>query len=376
MIYLDNAATTPLDPEVCDFMSEVMKNCYGNPSSVHAYGRQARVLIEESREKIASCLKAAPSEIYFTSGGTEAINTVIHHCLVNEKFASVVSSPVEHHAVLHALKHFGEKDNIKVKYLDIDHDGRIDLNDLENELVNAPKPCLVCLMHANNETGVLLPLKDTASICAKFGCTFLCDTVQTIGKFNINLTDSGIHYAPCSAHKFHGPKGVGLLYVKKGKTITPIFFGGSQERGIRPSTENIYGIAGMARAFEVAHRNMENDITYIRKLKQYFVDSLNNTGIDIMYNGNSDKDGLHTILNVSFLGSEKSEMLLYQLDIAGIAVSSGSACTSGSVMESHVLKAMRTDPGRVSLRFSFSKMNTLNEIEQVVHTLESILNER
>lgn len=373
MIYFDNAATTPLDPAVKDRMCEVINGCFGNPSSIHAFGREAKVLLEESREMIANYLHVTPSELYFTSSGTEAINMAIHHCLVNENYPEIILSPLEHHAVLHTAEKLAGYTNARMNLVLVDNEGRIDLNHLEELLSGSAKPCLLCLMHANNEISNLLPLKDVAMLCQKYNTTFLCDTVQSICKYKINLDASGIHYAPCSAHKFHGPKGAGLLYVRKGQKISPVFYGGGQERGIRPSTENIYGIVGMAKAFEVAHKTMDENIKYISGLRSLMISRLKDEIPEVSFNGECESGGLYTILNVAFPKSSKSEMLLYRMDMEGIAVSGGSACTSGSATESHVLKAMNVSSDRVSVRISFSKMNTVEEVEKCVSAISSVL---
>jgi cysteine desulfurase len=372
MIYLDNAATTPLAPEVIEAMTIAMKHKFGNPSSVHAYGREARVLIEDSRNTVAGLLNVSPSEIFFTSCGTEAINMTIFSCINDLGIKHIVTSPIEHHAVLHTVGYFEKIGKIEVSYVKHDGKGNILSDDLENILATHDSS-LVCLMHANNEIGNYLPIKEVSKICEKHNAMFLCDTVQTMGKFKFDLKDLNVHFAACSAHKFHGPKGIGFLYLNGKVKINPLLHGGGQERNMRSGTENIYGIIGLAKALEVAHRNMEADIDHIKSLKACMVAGLKEMIPDIQFNGDSEEKGLHTILNVSFPRSDKSEMLLYSLDIEGIAASGGSACSSGSVSESHVLKAIGADMKRTAIRFSFSKFNTKEEIDKCLTVIKKIL---
>ena len=372
MIYFDNAATTPLDPEVTEVMSSVMKNNFGNPSSVHTFGREARVLIEDARKSISSLLNVSPSEIFFTSCGTEVINMSIVGCIENIGIKNIITSPLEHHAVLHTLSHLSNAGKCKVQFVELDSFGNIRKDHLETILKSSGRS-LVCLMHANNEIGNLLPLKDISDLCIRYDALFLCDTVQTMGKFRNHPGETNIHFAACSAHKFHGPKGIGFLYLNGEVKIDPLLYGGGQERTMRSGTENIYGIVGLAKAFEIAHRNMDADINYIKSLKEYMVNSLKSFISDIAFNGESENKGLHTILNVSFPKTDKSEMLLYNLDIEGIAASGGSACTSGSISESHVLKAIGADMNRPAIRFSFSKFNTKEEIDTCINVLKKIM---
>jgi len=373
MIYFDNAATTPLDPEVIEVMYSVMKNNFGNPSSIHTYGREARVLIEDARTTVSSLLNVSPSEIFFTSCGTEAINMVLLGCVENIGIKNIITSPLEHHAVLHKLEHLSKIGKCNIHFVKLDSLGNIDQDDLEIKLKSSDRS-LVCLMHANNEIGNLLPVKDIGELCKKYNALFLCDTVQTMGKFRNSPGDMNIHFAACSAHKFHGPKGIGFLYLNSDMEIDPLLYGGGQERSMRSGTENIYGICGLAKAFEIAHRNMDADILYIKGLKEYMVNSLKRFVNDIRFNGESEDKGLHTILNVSFPRTDKSEMLLYSLDIEGIAASGGSACSSGSVSESHVLKAIGADMNRPAIRFSFSKFNTKKEVDTCVNVIKKIIN--
>jgi len=372
MIYFDNAATTPLAPEVIDAMLKVMKDNFGNPSSVHAFGREARVLIEDARRIVASNLNVSPSEIFFTSCGTEAINMVIEGSVNDLGIKHIITSPIEHHAVLHTVEKLAHQGKCKVSFLKVDTSGSIDLSELENTLVTN-EHTLVCLMYANNEIGTILPLKEVGEICERNNALFLCDTVQTMGKLSIDAVNSKMHFAVCSAHKFHGPKGIGFLYLNGNVKINPLLQGGGQERNMRSGTENIYGIVGLAKAFELAHKNMLVDVEYIKGLKKYFAERLKEEIKDIQFNGECDIKGLHTVLNVSFPKTKNAEMLLYNLDIEGIAASGGSACASGSVSESHVLKAIGADLSRTSIRFSFSKFNTKEEIDKCIDVIKKVL---
>lgn len=373
MIYFDNAATTPLDPQVIEQMNDVMLKHYGNPSSIHTLGREARVLVESARKQIASYVDVSPSEIIFTSSGTEAINTAIIGAVDDLGVKHIITSPVEHHAVLHTVEKVQKKNGITVTYLSVDSCGLPDFIELERILSETNAKTLVCIMHANNETGSLLPLKEASAICEKNNALLLVDTVQTIGKYAISLSKQKIHFATCSAHKFHGPKGTGFLYLNGEVSISPYILGGGQERNMRSGTENVYGICGMAKALEIAHKEMDKNQNYISSLKKYFSEKLINEFSGINFNAESDKKGLYNILNVSFPKTSKSEMMLYGLDIDGIAVSGGSACSSGSVSASHVLGHIGADTDKPAIRFSLSKFNTIEEIDTCLNVLKKIL---
>jgi cysteine desulfurase len=372
MIYFDNAATTPMDTQVIEHMHNIMSTYYGNPSSVHTPGREARVVVEDARKQIAGFLNVSPSEIIFTSSGTEAINTVIYAAVNDLGVKHIITSPLEHHAVLHSVENIHTRQDIKISYLPVDSFGIPDLSALEEILRNSEK-ALVCLMHANNEIGSLSPIAEIGSICEKYGVYFLADTVQTIGKYAITLQNSKIHFATCSAHKFHGPKGVGFLYLNGEVSIKPYIHGGGQERNMRSGTENIYGIAGLAMAMEIAYRDMEQNQKHISELKAHMVKRLTETIPGIIFNADSDQKGLYNILNVSFPKTPQSEMLLYSLDIEEIAVSGGSACSSGSVSVSHVLKNIGVDISLPALRFSFSKFNTFEEVDHCIDVIKKNL---
>jgi len=370
-IYLDNAATTPIDPEVLDAMIPVMQRNFGNPSSIHSYGREVKAAIETARKTVARLLHVSPSEIFFTSGGTEANNTALFCSVRDLGLRHVITSRLEHHAVLHTLEELAREGKIKISYVDLDSKGRVNLDHLE-ELLSQNERSLVSLMHANNEIGNLLPLKKAAEICQKYNAVFHCDTVQTMGHYSMNLQEIPVHFVSCAAHKFHGPKGVGFLYISSKVRIQPFIFGGAQERNMRGGTENVYGIIGLAKALEIAYRDLEKHQQYIQGLKDYMAQKLIDQIPGIQFNGDCMGSSLYTVLNVAFPPSENSEMLLFNLDIAGIACSGGSACSSGSETGSHVLRAIYGEVDRPSVRFSFSKYNTRNDIDQVLEKLKEL----
>lgn len=370
-VYLDNAATTPIDPSVLQVMHEVMESTYGNPSSIHAHGREARSLIERARKKIANLLNTSPSELFFTSGGTEAHNAALWGSIAAYKPEQVITSPIEHHAVLHTLEALKGEGMIRLRYVQVDGQGRVDLDHLGQLLQLHDKgKSLVSLMHANNEIGTLLDLEATAAICREHEALFHCDTVQTVGHYPHDLERSGMHFMACAAHKLHGPKGVGFLYVNHRVRIPAFLHGGAQERNMRGGTENVYGIVGMAKALEIAVLNMEEHRKHIQGLKSYLIGRLQETIPGVRFNGPLEpEESLYTVLNVSFPPTEMAEMLLFNLDINGISASGGSACSSGSNIGSHVLTAIGADPDRPAVRFSFSKFTTREEIDYTVEKL-------
>ncbi len=370
-IYLDNAATTPMDPEVVDAMLPFMKEHYGNPSSIHSYGREVRAAIESARKTVARFLNVSPSEIFFTSGGTEANNTALFCSVRDLGISHVISSPLEHHAVLHSLQELEKEGRIKLSLLNPDKQGRLNMTELK-ELLGKEKNTLVSLMHANNEIGNLFPIEEVAALCREHGALFHSDTVQTMGHYPIDLSAIPVHFVTCAAHKFHGPKGVGFLYINHNVRIHPFIHGGAQERNMRGGTENVYGIIGLAKAIEIAAEHMEEHRNHIQGLKVYMMRSLQENIHGIEFNGDPEGNSLYTVLNVSFPPSENSEMLLFNLDISGIACSGGSACTSGSDAGSHVLKAIYGESERPSVRFSFSKYNTRKEVDFVVEKLKEL----
>ncbi|MEI6124475.1 MAG: cysteine desulfurase family protein [Bacteroidota bacterium] len=372
MIYLDNAATTPMDSEVIAAMHEVMNTNYGNPSSVHWYGRKSRVLVEEARVEIASIVQAKPSEIYFTSSATEAISTAIYGAVRDLGIRNIITSAIEHHAVLHTLDAVHRAYPIQVSFVRLDKNGLINFDHLQ-ELLDDIEPALVILMHANNEIGTLYPIARIAKLCKNYNSFYLTDTVQTMGKYAINFLEMGADFATCSAHKFHGPKGSGFLYISDRVSIKPLIDGGGQERNLRSGTENVCGIAGMAKAFEVAYRDLEMNANHIAGLKSLFVEKLQKAFPDIIFNAASHNSGLYNIIHVSFPNAYRNQMLLQNLDIHGIATSGGSACASGTVATSHVLSAIHAITEMPSVRFSLSKFNTLEEVDDTMRVLKKIL---
>ncbi|WP_423149400.1 cysteine desulfurase family protein [Rubrolithibacter danxiaensis] len=372
-VYLDNAATTPVDKEVLKEMYQVMENQFGNPSSIHAHGREARTLIEKARKKVASLINASPSEIFFTSGGTEADNTAIKAGIIDQKITHAITSPIEHHAVLHTLEALEKSDVIKLSFVKVDEKGNIDLNHLEELLSKSPRS-FVSLMHANNEIGTLTDIRKVGEICRQYNAVFHCDTVQTMGHYKHDVQELNVDFLVCAAHKLHGPKGVGFLYVNPEIKILPMIHGGSQERNLRGGTENIYGIVGLAKALEIAYTEMEGHRNYIQQLKSYMIAELKKYIPHVEINGEEEPEkSLYTVLNVSFSAPEIADMLLFKLDIAGISASGGSACSSGTNIGSHVLMGIAAQADNPAIRFSFSKYNTKEEIDYVVQTLVEAL---
>ena len=369
-VYLDNAATTPLDKEVLDAMLPVMENQFGNPSSIHAFGRQTRALIENSRKTVAKLLNASPSEIFFTSGGTEADNMAIFGAVNDLGCVHAITTKIEHHAVLHTMEALQKEGKIKLSYVNLLPNANVDLQHLE-ELLKSNGKTLVSLMHANNEIGNLLPMQEVGELCKKYDAVFHSDTVQTMGHYAIDLQKVHIHFLTCGAHKFHGPKGVGFIYVNGNVKVHPYIHGGSQERNMRGGTENLYGIVGLGKALEIAYRDLEAHQKHIQEIKSYMTEQLKVAIPSVSFNGTSgESNSLYTVLSVCFPEHENAEMLLFNLDSAGIAASGGSACTSGSNQGSHVLSNIGCDMNRPSIRFSFSKYNTKAEIDYTVEKLK------
>ena len=373
-VYLDNAATTQIDPEVIEAMLPYLKEHFGNPSSIHSYGRLTRTGIEQARKTVAKLLNVSPSEIFFTSGGTEANNMAIT-CMIDDLGVKhVISSPSEHHAVLHTLEHLAAKGKIQLSLLSINKEGKINLNELEDLLKNNPGS-LVSLMHANNEIGTRIPLKEVAILTKQYNSWMHSDTVQTMGHYALDLQEIPVDFLNCAAHKFHGPKGVGFIYIRSGTNIHPFIYGGAQERNMRGGTENLYGIIGLAKAMEIAYAHLEQHQQHIRHLKSYMMNELQQHIPGVQFNGDVSEDSLYTVLNVSFPASDISEMLLFNLDINGIAASGGSACSSGSNIGSHVLKAISASPDRPSVRFSFSKFTTIEDLNYTLEKLKEMYKE-
>lgn len=372
-IYFDNAATTPLNKEVADAMYQVMLNNFGNPSSTHADGRTARTTIEECRRTIAKLINCSPGEVFFTSGGTEADNMAIRKTIEACNIKNIITSEIEHHAVLHTIEELANSENIKLHFVKLTANGHVDYDDLTLLLQNNTN-AFVSLMHANNEIGNLLDVEKVGDLCEKYQAIFHSDTVQTIGHYAIDVQKLKVHFITCAAHKFHGPKGVGFIYISNNVKISPFITGGAQERNMRGGTENVYGIVGLTKALELAYSQLEQGQTQIQSLKTYMIEQLKANINGIEFNGDAEGNSLYTVLNASFPPSSIGEMLLFKLDIAGISVSGGSACSSGSDVGSHVLAALKTDRNRAAVRFSFSTLNTKTEIDKVVVTLKEMIN--
>jgi len=372
-IYLDNAATTSLDSAVLEAMMPFLTENFGNPSSIYSYGRETKMAIEKARKSVAKNLNARPAEIFFTSGGTESTNTAIMAAVHDLGCKRIISSPLEHHATLHSVEFCNQHEKIPVDLVKLDEKGRVDLNSLKELLASSEEKCLVTLMHANNEVGNLLPIEKVGELCKEYNAVFHCDAVQTIGHYPIDLKNSGAHFASCAAHKFHGPKGVGMLYINENITIKPMINGGAQERNMRAGTENIYGIVGLAKALEIALADLEQDSAHISGLKKYMAEQIKNHFPDTCFNGDYDGESLYTVLNVGFPHNDKTEMLLMNLDIAGICVSGGSACSSGAQKGSHVISAICPEKEQIPIRFSFAKHNTKDEIDFTIQKIKELL---
>ena len=371
-IFLDNAATTPLDPEVLARMTEVMGSVYGNPSSIHAEGRQARALIEEARRTVAGLLNCSIGEIFFTSGGTEANNTALKNAVRDLGVRRLISSPLEHHCVLHSLDSIKAGGLAKVDMVRVDRRGNVDLDHLRELLAAPDAGTLVSLMHSNNEIGTLLPLAEVSAICREAGVLFHCDTVQTIGYYPIDLEATPLSFLSGSGHKFHGPKGIGFLYMNSDNIIGPYIDGGAQERNVRGGTENLYGIVGLAAAMQKAVAERDVRRAHIEDLKRYMIDRLRAALPGVDFNGDLDNSH-YKVLSASFPESPKGDLLLMNLDINHISASGGSACSSGIDVGSHVVGHLHPDSKRHTVRFSFSHHNTREEIDRVVERLTGML---
>ena len=388
-VYFDNAATTPIAPEVIEAMSHAMRTLYGNPSSIHADGRAVRTAIEDARKTVAKCIQAGIGEIFFTSGGTESNNMVLKNAVRDLGVKRIITSPIEHHCVLHTLESLKKTTDIQVDFVEIDEKGRINLENLRallsknNDVSDAPPPqsngkILVSLMHSNNEIATMIDLDAVSKICEEYNAFFHSDTVQTMGYFPIDVQKTKIHFLTGAAHKFHGPKGVGFVYINSDVTLHPFIDGGSQERNMRGGTENTAGIIGLALALKMAYDDMYDREDEIMGIRNYLKTRLLDTFEDIQFIGDNTPEGInegsyhYKVLNVSFPSSMKSELLLFNLDIAGISASGGSACSSGAEGGSHVLDALDIDPSRKCIRFSFSHYNTLDEADFVIEKLKNL----
>ena len=372
-IYFDNAATTSLEPQVLEAMMPYLTTHFGNPSSIYSYGRESRLAIENARKSVAKTLNAHPAEIFFTSGGTESSNTAIIAAVRDLGCKHIISSAIEHHATLHTVEHLYHNGEAALSYVKLLPNGHVDIEDLERLLAESQEKCLVTLMHANNEIGNILDIHAVGELCKMYSAIFHSDTVQTVGHFPFDLRNTPVHFITGASHKFHGPKGIGILYVNENVKIKPFVHGGSQERNMRAGTENLYGIVGFSKALDIATANYEADGAYIKSLKVYMMEQLKKHVKGVSFNGDVLGRSLYTVLNVSFPKTEKSEMILFNLDINNICASGGSACTSGADAGSHVIRAINNNPNQVAVRFSFSKYNNKEEIDAVVEKLKELI---
>ena len=372
-VYFDNAATTALDPEVFEAMQPLMLNMYGNPSSTHSHGREARAKVEYARRTVADLLNTAPAEIFFTSGGTEGDNTALRQSVEAYGLKHIFTTAIEHKAVLQTAERLEAEGKVKMHLLDLDAQGHIDHDQLEQMLKTHDK-AMVSLMHANNEIGTMHDIATIGEIASAHNAVFHSDTVQTMGHFSHNTQDLKCHFLVGSAHKLHGPKGVGFLRVCKSKKIGRLIDGGGQERNHRGGTENVHGIVGLAKAMEIAYRDMDAHHRHIQGLKNRMIERLRATIPGVEFNGDiREGHSLYTVLNVSFPPHEDNDMLLFNLDINGISASGGSACNSGASTGSHVLTGIKADSERQGIRFSFGKYNTEEEVDYVIEKLEEIV---
>lgn len=372
-VYLDNAATTPMSEEVIEVMIPYMKEYYGNPSSIHADGRKSRAAIEDARKKVAHHIGASIGEIFFTSGGTESNNMALKCAVRDLGVECIISSKTEHHCVLHTLETLERTHGIEVLFVENCNKGKNCLKSLEDLLVHSDKKTLVSLMHANNEIGTMLDVEKVSALCEEHNAYFHSDSVQTVGHFPIDVSKRKVHFLSGAAHKFHGPKGIGFIYINGDCSIKPYIDGGAQERNMRGGTENVYGIIGLAKALELAIEKMEERQQYISGIRSYMATKLQENFDDIRFNGDFEGESLYTVLSVSFPPSPKSAMLLLSLDIAGISASGGSACSSGAEVGSHVMAAINAEATRKTIRFSFSHYNTKEEIDFVIEKLKTMI---
>ena len=374
-VFLDNASTTPISPEIIEMMNKMMKTHYANPSSAHFYGRESKIIVEKARKKIANLLNTPPGTIFFTSGGTEADNMAIKCAIHDHKITHAITSKLSHYAVLYPLEDLHKEGVIKLSYIDIDDNGSISMSHLKELLDKNPRT-LVSIMHANNEIGTIQDIKAIGNICKSYNAIFHSDTVQTIGHFPFNMEELNVDFMAASAHKFHGPKGIGFIYISKDIQIQPFIRGGGQERNMRAGTENVYGISALAMAMEMAYSKIEEETRYIKGLKKYMIERLEAEIKDIQFYGRCTdmENSLYTVLSVSFPETDIAEMLLFNLDIMGIACSGGSACASGASKGSHVFSTLISNPRRPGIRFSFSKYNTKKEIDYTIGKLKELFN--
>lgn len=372
-VFFDNAATTPMAPEVIDVMTDIMKNHYGNPSSQHSFGRATRSIIETSRKKIANFLNTSPGNIFFTSGGTEADNMAIKCGIKDHNITHAITSKLSHHAVLHPLEELEKSGVIKLSYVEVNEKGQVSLSNLKELLESHPRT-FVSILHANNEIGTIQDITAIGDICKEHNAIFHSDTVQTMAHYRYDLQKINVDFIAASAHKFHGPKGIGFVYISDNIKISPLLSGGSQERNMRAGTENLIGIAAISHAMEMAYEKMEEETEYIKAIKSHMIAELKKHIPQVKFNGMCDDidNSLYTVLSCSFPETPMAEMLLFNLDIKGIACSGGSACTSGSNKGSHVVQEINPNSKRPSVRFSFSKYNTKEEVDYVVDVLKGL----
>ncbi|HVK47438.1 MAG TPA: cysteine desulfurase family protein [Pseudobacter sp.] len=372
-IYFDNAATTPLDATVLEAMMPYLTEKFGNPSSIYSYGRESRLAIENARKSVAKILNAHPAEIFFTSGGTESSNTAICAAVRDLGCRHIITSPVEHHATLHTVENLYHRGEAALSYVKLLPNGHVDMEDLEQLLAGCEEKSVVTLMHANNEIGNMLDIHAVGELCKKYNAIFHSDTVQTVGHFPFDLRNTPVHFITGAGHKFHGPKGVGILYINENVKIKPFIQGGGQERNMRAGTENLYGVVGFAKALEMATEGYEKESAHIKGLKLYMMEQLEKNIKGVSFNGDPLGRSLYTVVSASFPKTEKSEMILFNMDINNICASGGSACTSGADAGSHVIRSINNNPNQVTVRFSFSKQNTKEEIDTVVEKLKEMI---
>ena len=368
-IYFDNAATTPIDPKVRDAMVDILDHFPGNPSSIHAFGRNSRAKIEQARKIVANTFQASIGEIFFTSSATESNNSILRRCILDMGVKRIITSPIEHHCVYNTCQDIADSDECEVVFLSVDKQGQIDLNELEETLKSGEKT-LVSLMYGNNEIGNMSPLYKISKICRENGALLHSDAVQVIGKYPIDLQELDLDFMSGTAHKFFGPKGAAFMYISGECNLKPFVTGGAQERNMRAGTENIYGIVGLATALDLASQNMQDRHEKTLTIRNYMKEQLLEHFSDLEFNGNQESDFLYHILSVSFPASPKNDMLIYNLDIHGICASAGSACSSGTNTESHVLAAINPDSTLNTIRFSFSHLNSKQEVDFVISKLK------
>lgn len=377
-VYFDNAATTAIREEVISSMADVLHNNYGNASSSHSFGRPSKAILEKSRKAIAGYLNVSAAEIFFTSGGTEADNLILRSAVRDLGVEEIITTKIEHHAVLNTLEQLQKEYNIGVQFLKLEKDGSVNFDHLESLLAKSDKKQLVSLMHINNEIGNKLDIKQVAFMCKTNNAMFHTDAVQSVGHFKLDLQDIPVDFLAASAHKFHGPKGVGFAFVRKNSGLKPLIFGGEQERGLRAGTESIHNIMGLEVALKMAYENLEKEVEYVKGLKHYFINKIKSDIPDVTFNGASEdiEKSTYTLVNVCLpISPKKAAMLLFQLDLKGIACSKGSACQSGSNQVSHVLYEILNEDElqKPSIRFSFSIYNTNDEIDYVIGVLKEFV---